>query len=83
MPQKAQIAWPPLITSTTIRATMPTAMAMFSRWRAGSRIGAPPMLPFSLAKAMTEPVKVIAPMARPNDSSIRLFSCTEPSGRAM
>ena len=38
------------------------------------------MLPFSLAKAITEPVKVIAPMATPSDSSIRLSSLT-PVGR--
>ncbi len=70
MAQKAQIAVPPLITSTTVRATMPARMARFSRWRAGSRIGAPLMLPFSLAKAITEPVKVTAPIARPTASSI-------------
>ena len=32
-------------------------------WRAGSMIGAPLMRPSSLRKAMTEPVKVTAPMA--------------------
>ncbi len=81
--QKAQMAAPPLSTSTTTRATMPRARAMFSRWRPGNMIGAPPMLPFSLRKAMTEPVKVIAPIARPSDSSIRLFSCTWPSASTM
>ena len=70
MPQNAQSAAPPLITSTTIRAAMARAIRMFSRCRAGSRIGAPLMLPLSLAKAMTEPVKVTAPMARPSESSI-------------
>ena len=39
-------------------------------------IGAPLMLPFSLAKAIKEPVKVTAPMATPSDSSIRLSSLT-------
>jgi len=34
-------------------------------WRIGSRIGLPDMRPSSLRKAMTEPVKVIAPMATP------------------
>jgi len=79
MPQKAQTAAPPLITSTTTRATMPPAMARFSRWRAGSRMGAPDMLPFSLAKAITEPVKVTAPMARPKDSSIREIRWISPA----
>ena len=43
---------------------------MLIRWRAGSMIGAPLMLPLSLAKAITEPVKVMAPMATPSDISI-------------
>ena len=38
-------------------------------WRIGSMIGLPDMLPLSLAKAMTEPVKVIAPIATPSDIS--------------
>ena len=42
------------------------------RCRAGSRIDAPDMRPDSLAKAMTEPVKVTAPMAAPKDISTRL-----------
>ncbi len=41
-------------------------------WRAGSMIGAPLMRPESLRKAITEPVKVMAPMATPSDISIRL-----------
>ena len=81
--QKAQMAWPPLATSTTISTTTATAMAMLMRWRPGSRIEAPLMLPFSLAKAISEPVKVTAPMATPSDSSIRLSSLTDPSGRPM
>ena len=76
--QNAHRAWPPLITSTTISTMTAAAMAMFSRWRAGSMIGAPDMLPFSLAKAIREPVKVIAPMARPRESSMRLSSLTPP-----
>jgi hypothetical protein len=35
-------------------------------------IGLPLMRPDSLRKAMTEPVKVMAPMATPSDISIRL-----------
>ena len=49
---------------------MATAMAMLMRWRAGKMIGAPDMLPLSLAKAITEPVKVTAPIAVPSESSI-------------
>jgi hypothetical protein len=41
------------------------------RCRAGSMIGLPDMRPSSLAKAMIEPVKVIAPMATPSAISIR------------
>ena len=36
-------------------------------------IGAPLMRPDSLRKAITEPVKVMAPMATPIDISIRLW----------
>ncbi|MNV88134.1 hypothetical protein D3C71_1823120 [compost metagenome] len=46
-------------------ATMATPMAMWIRWRMGRMIGLPLILPLSLAKAMTEPVKVKAPMAVP------------------
>ena len=46
-------------------------MPRLSRWRWGSRIGAPDILPLSLAKAISEPVKVMAPIATPRDSSIR------------
>ena len=69
--QKAQVALPPLITSTTIRPIIPAPIAMLSKCLAGSRIGAPDMLPFSFANAITEPVKVRAPMAEPSASSIR------------
>ena len=41
-------------------------------WRSGSRIGLPDMLPLSLRKAITEPEKVIAPIATPRPISIRL-----------
>ena len=82
MPQKAQSAVPPERARTKISTTMPMASARFSRCRAGSRIGAPLMLPFSLAKAIREPVKVMAPIATPTLSSIRLSSFT-PSPSAM
>ena len=35
-------------------------------WRCGSMIGLPDMRPSSFRKAMTEPVKVMAPMATPS-----------------
>ena len=80
MAQKAHLASPPLTTRTPIKATTARPMARFIRWRAGRMIGAPLMLPFSLAKAISEPVKVMAPMAMPSDSSIRLSSLMcEPS----
>ena len=62
---------------------MASATTMFSRCRAGNRIGAPLMLPLSLAKAITEPVKVTAPMPRPTESSISEVRCTTPSAPAM
>ena len=41
-------------------------------------IGLPDMRPDSLANAMTEPVKVMAPMATPSDISIRLAKWMAP-----
>ena len=52
--------------------TSATASAMLMTWRAGRMIGAPLMRPESLRKAITEPVKVMAPMATPSDISTRL-----------
>ena len=43
--------------------------ARFSQCCPLNRIGAPDIRPSSLAKAMTEPEKVMAPMARPSDIS--------------
>ena len=57
-----------ITTSTTISAARP----MLMKWRIGNRIGAPLMRPSSFRKAMTEPVKVMAPMATPSDISTRL-----------
>ena len=48
------------------------ASAMLMMWRPGRMIGAPLMRPDSLRKAITEPVKVMAPMATPIDISTRL-----------
>jgi len=49
------------------------ASARLMTWRPGSVIGLPLMRPESLRKAITEPVKVMAPMATPIDISIRLW----------
>jgi hypothetical protein len=46
-------------------------------------IGLPDMLPFSFRKAITEPEKVIAPMATPRPISIRLLRKIDPLGSAM
>ena len=45
---------------------------MLMTWRPGSVIGLPLMRPDNFRKAITEPVKVMAPMATPSDISIRL-----------
>ena len=55
------------------------ASTMLMTWRRGSRIGAPLMRPDSLRKAITEPVKVTAPMATPSDISTRLALWMWPS----
>ena len=48
------------------------ASATLMTWRPGIRIGAPLMRPESFRNAITEPVKVIAPIATPIDISTRL-----------
>ena len=52
--------------------TSATPSAPLITWRCGNMIGAPDMRPSSLRKAMIEPVKVIAPIARPSDISMML-----------
>ena len=47
-------------------------------WRLGSISGRPDRRPSSLAKAITEPVKVMAPMAAPIDISTRLCPWMSP-----
>ena len=47
-------------------------MPRLMMWRPGNMIGLPLMRPDSLRKAMTEPEKVIAPMATPRPNSTRL-----------
>ena len=65
--------------NSTISPTIAPKIRRLSTWRAGSRIGAPDMLPLSLAKAMIEPAKVMAPMATPRLISIRLCVRIAPS----
>ena len=48
--------------------------------RSGSMIGLPDMLPLSFRKAITEPEKVIAPIATPSPISIRLTRWIVPVG---
>ena len=47
-------------------------------WRAGRMIGAPLMRADSFRNAITEPVKVSAPMATPSDISTRLAPWMAP-----
>ena len=56
----------------------PPNSARLMRWRSGRMIGLPDILPDSFKKAMTEPVKVMAPMATPSDISMRLAKWTAP-----
>ena len=53
--------------------------ATFTTWRIGSMIGLPDMRPSSFRKAMTEPVKVIAPMATPRLISTSAWPWMSPS----
>ena len=55
-----------------INTTSATPRPRLIAWRCGSMIGLPDMRPSSFRKAMIEPVKVIAPIARPSDISMRL-----------
>jgi hypothetical protein len=63
-----------LSVSTKIRISTTSAPASprLMMCRNGSMIGAPLMRPSSLRKAITDPVKVTAPMAVPSDISNRL-----------
>ena len=49
-----------------------SASTMLMMWRPGRRIGAPLIRPDSFRKAITEPVKVMAPIATPSAISTRL-----------
>ncbi len=61
---------PPLATKAMMRSTMAMPMPAFSGCWNLKVIGVPFISACSLAKAMSEPVKVTAPMARPRDISI-------------
>ena len=63
----------------TISATSAIASAMLIACRAGNRIGLPLIRPESFRNAITEPVKVMAPIATPSDISIRLWPWMAPS----
>ena len=56
----------------TVSATMAMAIRAFSGCWPLNWMGAPPMIPCSLANAITEPENVTAPMAAPRLISIRL-----------
>ena len=55
-----------------MKNTSASASAMLMMWRPGRMIGAPLMRAESFRNAITEPVKVRAPMATPSDISTRL-----------
>ena len=56
-----------------MQTTSAIASAMLMTCRAGRMIGAPLIRADSFRKAITEPVKVSAPMATPSDISTRLW----------
>ena len=49
----------------TPKKITPSRPARLSQWRAGSSSGLPPILPFSLPNAISEPENVTAPMRMP------------------
>ena len=59
----------PLETKATTSTTIRTPSPRLSQCWPGKVIGAPLISAWSLAKAMTEPEKVTAPIARPSDIS--------------
>ncbi len=61
-----------------MNTTSSTASTMLMMWRAGRMIGAPLIRADSFRNAITEPVKVSAPMATPSDISIRLCAWMWP-----
>ncbi len=71
--------WLPVATNTTISTTSSMPSPRFSLCWPGNTIGAPLISACSLANAISEPEKVMAPIARPSDISIRLWVWTLPS----
>ena len=63
-----------MVTKSTISTTSAMPSAMLMKWRPPIMIGLPDMRPSSLRKAMTEPVKVMAPMATPRLISISAWA---------
>src|ERR1044071_3119259 len=72
------IGSPPDWQKRVISTTVSTARPMLMTWRPGSVMGLPDMRPDNLANAITEPVKVMAPMATPSDISSRLAGAMLP-----
>ena len=66
------------VTRPTMKNTSASASTMLMTCRAGRMIGAPLMRAESFRKAITEPVKVSAPMATPSDISTRLCGWMSP-----
>ena len=71
--------WCPVAMNATISTTSRMASPRFSLCWPGKVIGEPLISACSLANAMTEPEKVMAPIARPSDISTRLSVWTWPS----
>ena len=70
-------------TSHTVTAIKPMPSSALNGCWPGKVSGVPVMMPCSLPKAMTEPVKVIAPIAVPMLISMRLTALMLPSVSAM
>ena len=80
---KRKLTGLPVAMKTTSRTTIRALTPMLIRWRWGKRIGALLISACSLANAITEPEKVIAPMITPSPISSRLATLMAPSGVVM
>src|SRR5689334_958070 len=81
---KIQNHWPSgFWANNAMSAAMAMPMARFSQCWAGNITGSPDIVPDSLAKAMIEPEKVIAPMTMPSDISMRLAKRMAPVSSRM
>ncbi|ODN65932.1 hypothetical protein A6302_04480 [Methylobrevis pamukkalensis] len=72
-------AWLSVLTSTAISTTSSSARPALITCRPGSMIGLPLIRPSSLRKAITEPVKVIAPIATPRLISTSAWAWIAPT----